>query len=147
MKTKMLAVAAFVLGASASAQVLAHHSFAAEFDGNDKLSLHGVVTKVDWTNPHTYIYIEVENDKGQVDEWAMEMGSPNGLMRRGWTRNTLEIGTEVIIEGSRARDGSLKGNAQSVILAATCQRMFAGTSQRDFVEDDSSKVEGCTPSA
>jgi hypothetical protein len=147
MKTKMLAVAAFALGASASMQVLAHHSFAAEFDGNDKLSLHGVVTKVDWTNPHTYIYIEVENDKGEVEEWGMEMGSPNGLMRRGWTRNTLEIGTEVIIEGSRARDGSLKGNAQTVILAATCQRMFAGTSQREFVEDEAQKVEGCTPSA
>ncbi len=147
MKSKMIAVAAFVLGASASAQVLAHHSFAAEFDSNVKLSLHGVVTKVDWTNPHTYIYLEVENDKGQVEEWGMEMGSPNGLMRRGWTRNTLEVGTEVIIEGSRARDGSFKGNAQSVILAATCQRMFAGTSQRDFVEDESTKVEGCTPSA
>lgn len=147
MKTKLTALAAFVLGASPSMQVLAHHSFAAEFDGNSKVSLHGVVTKVDWTNPHTYIYIEVENDKGEVEEWGMEMGSPNGLMRRGWTRNTLEVGTEVIIEGSRARDGSLKGNAQTVILAETCQRMFAGTSQREFVEDESAAVEGCTPSA
>jgi hypothetical protein len=147
MKTKLNAVAAIVLGASASAQVLAHHSFAAEFDGNAKVNLHGVVTKVDWTNPHTYIYLEVTNDKGEVEEWGMEMGSPNGLMRRGWTRNTLEVGTEVIIQGSRARDGSFKGNAQTVILADTCQRMFAGTSQRDFVEDESAAVEGCTPSA
>jgi hypothetical protein len=147
MKTKLLALAAFVLGASASAQVLAHHSFAAEFDGNAPIELHGIVTKVDWTNPHTYIYIEVETEAGDVEEWGLEMGSPNGLMRRGWTRNTLEIGTEVIIEGTRARDGSLKGNAQSVILAESCQRMFAGTSQRDFVEDESAAVEGCTPSA
>lgn len=147
MKTKLIALAAFVLGASTSAQVLAHHSFAAEFDGNAKLNLHGVVTKVDWTNPHTYIYLEVENEAGEVEEWGMEMGSPNGLMRRGWTRNTLEIGTEVIIQGTRARDGSLKGNAQTVILAETCQRMFAGTSQREFVEDESTAVEGCTPSA
>jgi hypothetical protein len=66
-------------------------------------------------------------------------------MRRGWTRNTLEIGTEVIIQGTRARDGSLKGNAQTVILAENCQRMFAGTSQRDFVEDEGAAVEGCTP--
>lgn len=145
MKTKMLALAAFVLGASATAQVLAHHSFAAEFDADAKIDLHGVVTKVDWTNPHTYIYIEVENDAGEVEEWGLEMGSPNGLMRRGWTRNTLEIGTEVIIQGTRARDGSLKGNAQTVILAENCQRMFAGTSQRDFVEDESAAVEGCTP--
>jgi hypothetical protein len=147
MKTKLLALAAFVLGAATSAQVLAHHSFAADFDGNSKIDLHGVVTKVDWTNPHTYIYIEVENDAGEIEEWGLEMGSPNGLMRRGWTRNTLEIGTEVIIQGTRARDGSLKGNAQTVILAETCQRMFAGTSQRDFVEDESAAVEGCTPSA
>ena len=76
MKTKLLALAAFVLGAATSAQVLAHHSFAAEFDGNAKIDLHGVVTKVDWTNPHTYIYIEVENDAGEVEEWGMEMGSP-----------------------------------------------------------------------
>ena len=147
MKTKLLALAAFVLGTATSAQVLAHHSFAAEFDGNAKIDLHGVVTKVDWTNPHTYIYIEVENDAGEIEEWGLEMGSPNGLMRRGWTRNTLEIGTEVIIQGTRARDGSLKGNAQTVILADTCQRMFAGTSQRDFVEDEAAPVEGCVPSA
>ena len=145
MKTKLLPLAAFVLGAAASAQALAHHSFAAEFDGNAKIDLHGIVTKVDWTNPHTYIYIEVEGEGGSHEEWALEMGSPNGLMRRGWTRNTLEIGTEVIIQGTRARDGSLKGNAQTVILAANCQRMFAGTSQRDFVEDESAAVEGCTP--
>ena len=119
MKTKLLALAAFVLGAAASAQVLAHHSFAAEFDSNAKIDLHGVVTKVDWTNPHTYIYIEVENDAGEIEEWGLEMGSPNGLMRRGWTRNTLEVGTDVIIQGTRARDGSLKGNAQTVILAET----------------------------
>ena len=134
MKTKLLALAAFVLGASASAQVLAHHSFAAEFDGNSPIELHGVVTKVDWTNPHTYIYVEVETESGDVEEWAMDMGSPNGLMRRGWSRNTLEIGTDIMVKGTRARDGSLKGNAQSVIITEGCQKLFAGTSQRDFVE-------------
>jgi hypothetical protein len=96
-----------------------------------------VVVKVDWTNPHTYFYIEVENDDGSYEEWALEMGSPNGLMRRGWTRDTLQIGTEVLVRGTRARDGSFKGNAQTVVLAATCQRLFAGTSQRDFIEDES----------
>jgi len=141
MNTKIFAAAAFVMGAFASAQALAHHSFAAEFDSAKPLDLHGTVVKVEWTNPHTYFYVEVENDKGGFDEWAMEMGSPNGLMRRGWTRNTLEVGTEVIVKGTQARAGSFKGNGQSVILAATCQRLFAGTSQRDFVEDESAPTQ------
>lgn len=145
MKTRLLALLSIVLGACAWTQALAHHSFAAEFDSNAPIELHGVVTKVDWTNPHTYIFIEVETDDGDYDQWALEMGSPNGLMRRGWTRNTLEIGAEVIITGTRARDGSLKGNAQTVMIAATCQRLFAGTSQRDFNENDATPADDCTP--
>jgi hypothetical protein len=142
MKTKLIALAAIATAALSSAQALAHHSFAAEFDGDSKIKLHGVVTKVEWTNPHTYFYMEVDNN-GEYEEWALEMGSPNGLMRRGWTRNTLEIGTEVYVTGRRARDGSFKGNAQAVVLAENCQRLFAGSSQRDFVEDESAPVEGC----
>lgn len=134
---KQLTALISVLGSALLAgQALAHHSFAAEFDADQPIQLRGVVVKVDWTNPHTYFYIEVENDDGDYEEWALEMGSPNGLMRRGWTRNTLEIGTEVMVRGTRARDGSFKGNAQTVVLAATCQRLFAGTSQRDFNEDE-----------
>jgi len=142
MKTKLIAIAAFVVSAVTSAQVMAHHSFAAEFSAENPIKLHGVVTKVEWTNPHTYFFIEVEND-GKYEEWALEMGSPNGLMRRGWTRDTLEIGTEVYMTGTQARDGSFKGNVQAVIIAETCQRLFAGSSQRDFVEDDAEPVEGC----
>jgi len=138
MKTKLFAILLGALGTIASVHVSAHHSFAAEFDANSPLKIAGTVIKVDWTNPHTYIFLEVENDEGDYEEWGFEMGSPNGLMRRGWTRNTLEIGTEVIISGTRARDGSLKGNAQTVLIAETCQRMFAGTSQRDFDESSAS---------
>jgi hypothetical protein len=146
MNSKIIAIAALgTAGLLASVQVLAHHSFAAEFDADKKLQMAGVVTKVEWTNPHTYFFIEVEGEKGAVEEWAFEMGSPNGLMRRGWTKDTLAIGTEVIISGTQARDGSNKGNAQTVTLAENCQRLFAGTSQRDFVEDDSAKVEDCKP--
>ncbi|MDR0781253.1 MAG: hypothetical protein LBF16_11255 [Pseudomonadales bacterium] len=144
MKTKLTALAVFAASAFTSAQVLAHHSFSAEFDANKAIKLHGVVTKVEWTNPHTYFYLEVEGAKG-VEEWGLEMGSPNGLMRRGWTRDTLAIGTEVYVTGSQARDGSFKGNVQAVVIADGCKRLFAGTSQRDFVEDDSApaNVEGC----
>jgi len=139
MKTRLLALLAFVVGAFGTAQVLAHHSFAAEFDSTLPFEIQGVVTKVEWTNPHTYFYVEVENN-GEYEEWALEMGSPNGLMRRGWTRNTLEIGTDVMVKGTRARDGSYKGNVQAVILADTCERMFAGTSQSDFLESDAPAV-------
>jgi hypothetical protein len=143
MNTKLFALAAFVMGAFASAQVLAHHSFAAEFDSTKPVNIKGAVVKVEWTNPHTYFYVEVENAAGGVDTWAMEMGSPNGLMRRGWTRNTLEIGTEIMIKGTQARDGSFKGNVQTVVIAETCQKLFAGTSQRDFVEDEAAPAENC----
>ena len=146
MNTKVIAIAALgTAGLLASVQSLAHHSFAAEFDADKKLAMTGVVTKVEWTNPHVYFFIEVDADGGKFEEWAFEMGSPNGLMRRGWTRDTLEVGTEVIISGTQARDGSNKGNAQTVTLAENCQRLFAGTSQRDFVEDDTAKSEGCKP--
>lgn len=136
MKTQLFALSTAILGVTLSAQALAHHSFAAEFDANQPIELSGIVTKVEWTNPHTYFYIEVETDAGDYEEWALEMGSPNGLMRRGWTRDTMQVGDEVMVKGTRARDGSFKGNAQTVLLTEDCQRLFAGTSQRDFVEDD-----------
>jgi hypothetical protein len=139
----MLLIMSTLINGIFSLESTAHHSFAAEFDVNKPINLHGTVIKVDWTNPHTYFYIEVENGDGSFAEWALEMGSPNGLMRRGWTRNTLEIGTEVMVKGTQARDGANKGNVQSVILAATCQRLFAGTSQDNFSEESASSIE-CT---
>ncbi len=142
MKSKLIALAAFVLSAIGSAHVLAHHSFAAEFDANAPIRLNGIVTKVEWTNPHVYFFIEVENDQGDYDIWALEMGSPNGLMRRGWSRDTLAIGTEVIVSGTRARDGSFKGNATTVVLAESCQRLFAGTSQANF-DENAAPEENC----
>ena len=108
----------------------AHHSFAAEFDADDPIELTGVVTKIEWMNPHTFFYIDVETEDGSYENWALEMGSPNGLMRRGWTRNSMQIGDEVSVTGSRAKDGSLKGNVRSVILS-NGEILFAGTSQPD----------------
>jgi hypothetical protein len=135
MKTKLLALGTLIFAAFTSAQVLAHHSFAAEFDANAPVNLSGIVTKVDWSNPHAYFYIEVENGNGSFEEWAFELGSPTQLKRRGWTRNSLAIGSKVMVTGTRARDGSPKANAVSVILAANCQQLFAGSSQSDVAED------------
>jgi hypothetical protein len=106
----------------------AHHSFAAEFDANSPIDLTGTVTKVAWANPHTFFYIDVTNANGEIEPWALEMGSPNGLMRRGWTRDSMKIGDVVMVTGSRAKDGSFKGNARSVTLS-TGQKLFAGSSQ------------------
>ena len=107
---------------------IAHHSFAAEFDANAPIELTGTVTKVEWANPHTYFYMDVTTPKGEVEGWALEMGSPNGLMRRGWTRDSMKIGDVVTVTGSRAKDGSFKGNARSVVLS-TGKKLFAGSSQ------------------
>ena len=83
--------------------VRAHHAFAAEFDANKPVKLTGVVTKIEWMNPHAYFYIDVKDAGGKVTNWGLEMGSPNGLMRQGWTRNSMKIGDEVTVEGSAAK--------------------------------------------
>ena len=108
---------------------LAHHSFAAEFDADKTFKLTGVVTKVEWQNPHTFFYIDVtEEPTGKVVNWAMEMGSPNGLMNQGWTRNTLKVGDVVAVEGAVARSGRPLGKARVVILTSTGKRLFAASS-------------------
>jgi len=129
MRTKFVVIAAVVLLASAG-RVLAHHSFSAEFDASKPFKMTGTVTKVEWMNPHTFFYIDVADEKTKkVTNWAMEMGSPNGLMRQGWTRNSMKVGDKVTVEGSLAKDGSPTGNARSVILEATGQKLFAASSQ------------------
>jgi hypothetical protein len=128
MRTKSQAVAIALVVTLGAGNALAHHSFSAEFDARAPIELTGTVTKVDWANPHTYFYIDVTSPKGEVESWALEMGSPNGLMRRGWTRDSMKIGDVVTVTGWRAKDGSTKGNARSVTLS-TGRRLFAGSSQ------------------
>ena len=131
MKAKIALFSSAVGFLLAAPAVIAHHSFAAEFDANKALTLKGIVTKIEWANPHTYFYVDVTNPDGKVVNWGMEMGSPNGLMRQGWTRNTLHVGDEVTVEGSQAKDGANVGNARVVTLAASGKRLFAASSQTD----------------
>ena len=112
-----LVVAGMLLAAG---QTTAHHSFAAEFDANKPITLKGVVTKVDWTNPHVWFYINVKDkDTGKVTNWGAEMGPPHGLQRQGWRRETLKIGEEVTVSGWLAKNGSKRMNARSVTLSST----------------------------
>jgi len=107
----------------------AHHSFAAEYDASKPIKLTGKVTKVEWTNPHIFIYLDVPDETtGAVVNWALELGAPNALMRLGWKRDSLKVDDVVIVEGTLAKDGSHLANASSIVLQATGQRMLAGSS-------------------
>jgi hypothetical protein len=133
MHTRISSVTAAFAAMLVTVGAAAHHSFSAEFDANAPIELNGTVTKVEWANPHTFFYIDVAADGGKVDNWALELGSPNGLMRRGWTRNSMKIGDLVTVSGWRAKDGTLKGNARSVTLASG-QKLFAGSSNEAGAE-------------
>jgi hypothetical protein len=117
----------FVLIGTASS--VAHHAFDTEFDAKKPVTLKGVVTKVEWTNPHVWFYLNVKNDKGEVENWGFEMGGPNGLQREGWTRNTIQIGSELIVDGFLARNGSRNVNSKNVTVAKTGQKLGAASSQ------------------
>jgi hypothetical protein len=130
MRNRVLGLLALSFGMLlAVAPVWAHHSFAAEYDSKKPVTLKGVVTKVDWTNPHVYFYIDVTDDAGKVINWGFEMGPPNGLQRAGWTRNTMKVGDEVVVEGTLAKDGSNQANARSVVMANTGKKLGAASSE------------------
>jgi hypothetical protein len=95
----------------------AHHSFAAEYDAKKIVTLTGVVTNVEWTNPHARFYVDVKDANGEVQHWNLELASPNVLMREGWNRHSMKVGDTVTVKGARAKDGSLLAAARSVVLA------------------------------
>jgi hypothetical protein len=113
----------------ASVPALAHHSFSAEFDLKQPLTMTGTVTKLEWTNPHVWFYIDVKDESGKVTNWGMEMGSPNGLLRTGWTRTSMKLGDVVTVDGFKARNGTPNGNATSVMMTSTGKKLFAASSQ------------------
>ena len=127
---KLNTVAVVILGVGTLlTPIMAHHSFSAEYDSKKPVTLKGTVTKVDWMNPHVYFYLDVEDDSGNVTNWALEMGPPNGLQRSGWTRNTMKVGDVVVVEGTLAKDGAKQANARSVTLASTGKRLGAASSE------------------
>ena len=126
-RAALLSSTASVLAAALPAY--AHHSFPAQYDAEKPITLTGKVTKVEWTNPHIFIYIDVPNEAtGAVVNWALEMGGPNALLRLGWKRDSLKPDDLITVEGSLARDGSPLANAKSIVMVATGQRMLAGSS-------------------
>jgi len=110
-----------------AAPLLAHHSFAAEYDEKKPVTLKGVVTKVEWSNPHARFYVDVKDDKGNLTNWNLELASPNVLVRNGWKRNSLQVGDAVEVSGSQAKDGSNMANARAVTLSDG-RKVFAGSS-------------------
>jgi hypothetical protein len=118
-------VGALLLG---SVPLAAHHSFEAEYDRKQPITLKGVVTKVEWQNPHVYYYVDVKDDKGAVANWAIEVGAPNGLYRSGWRKDSLKPGDQVTVKGFRAKNGQNHINGSSVTLPDGKQ-VFNGQNQ------------------
>jgi hypothetical protein len=122
----VVAGAAFAV-AAAAVPVIAHHSFAAEFDAKKPVKLRGTVTKMEWINPHSWVHIDVKTPDGKVEQWMIEGGAPNALLRRGWNKNSLLPGTEILVEGFQAKDGALRANGRDITFPDG-KKLFVGSS-------------------
>ena len=130
MRTKILALITGIGLLLAAVPVWAHHAFAAEFDANKPVKFRGTVTKMEWINPHAWIHIDVKGDDGKVTPWMVEAAAPNALLRRGWNKNSLPPGTEILVEGYQAKDGQNRANG-SVITFTDGKKLFVGSSAGD----------------
>ena len=127
MQTRLFLAAAGILILATAAPVVAHHAFTSEFDGSKPVTLKGTVTKMEWINPHAWLHIDVKGPDGKVVAWMIEGGAPNALLRRGWNKNSVPPGTQVTVQGFRAKDGSNRANGREATLA-NGQKLFLGSS-------------------
>ncbi|MDX1563154.1 MAG: DUF6152 family protein [Gammaproteobacteria bacterium] len=127
MRTKLFGLAAgVILAAAAIVSAHAHHAFSAEFDNDKPIRLEGTVTKWEWINPHAWINLDVVNEDGEVEQWRIEGGAPNALIRRGWTKDSLPPGTQIIVQGFLARDGANRASGQNITFPDG-SRLFVGS--------------------
>jgi Family of unknown function (DUF6152) len=130
MQTKLaitLAAMGLAVTAAGTSSALAHHAFAAEFDANKPVNFKGTITRVEWVNPHAWVHVAVRNADGTTENWAIEAGTPNVLFRRGFTRDSLKPGTEIAVDGYRAKDGSRRANGRDLTFADG-RKLFLGSS-------------------
>ena len=130
MRKLILTASAIASASLAVVPLLGHHSFVAEFDDKQVVKIQGVVTKMEWVNPHAWIHVAVTNQDGTTTDWMIEGNTPNGLLRRGFTKKSLEAGTQVFVEGYRARSGENKANGKSVTFKDG-KKLFLGSSRDD----------------
>ena len=130
MRTKLIVMTAGLALLLAGVPAWAHHAFAAEFDPNKPVKLKGTVTKVEWINPHAWIHIDVKNPDGTVSNWMIEGGSPNTLLRRGFTKLSLPVGTEIVVDGYQAKDESNKANGRDITFPDG-RKLFVGNASPD----------------
>ena len=139
----MRTMTGWLLGAAlliAAAPAVAHHAFSAEFDATKPVRLRGTITKMEWINPHSWMHVDVSNDDGTIDSWMIEAGPPGALVRRGWKKDSVQPGTEVLVEGYRALDGGLRANGRDVTLPDGT-KLFAGSSGTGAPLDGSDATE------
>ena len=127
MRHQLVILLAGLSAIAATAPVSGHHAFAAEFDATKPIKLRGTVVRMEWINPHTWIHLDVKTPSGKVERWMIEGGPPNALFRRGFTRDSLPNGVEILVEGFRAKDGSLRGNGRDLMFPDG-RRLFLGSS-------------------
>jgi hypothetical protein len=130
-----------LLAVATAAPVRAHHAFAAEFDSNQPITLRGAVTRVEWINPHTWIHLDVKDSSGKVIEWMIEGGTPNTLLRRGVDKNSLPAGTEIVVEGYRAKNGTNRAIGRDLTLP-NGRKLFLGSSGTGAPADGKDPTEG-----